>query len=312
MESFLKTRIEKLKNDLEVSDKGKHAPTDKATLREQYFREFITDLFPYYDALKGNINGKSCDFVLADKDHPKYDSTPNYYHSVITSLVDTVIDLKGNVNKQEFSKGWEQSFNVKNKIRFAQTRGVFQSADVHLNYFNPAMIAHGIVFIKGRLDKVLKYLIEKIFPSATEQKDLKLNEKNIENYYKSPDFFYSIEENEIILLDKTNIFPYSETKEQYQKKSFGIFKIKGEKAIFFLVYLLEKFSNMRDNTKMRENYKWEFIKQLSDNYHPQIVCNLSPEIEWILEKVKNKLNPNISKIYELSYLLKLNVFMKIK
>lgn len=306
MESFLKTRIKKLKNDLELVDKNKHAPTDKATLREQYFRKFIIDLFPHYDAFKGNINGKSCDFVLADKDHPKYNSTPNYYHTVFTSLVDTVIDLKGKVNKPEFNKGWEQSFRVKSKIREAKTRNVPEIFNVGLNYLNSLIIAHGIVFIKGKLDIVLKHLIEKISPSNTEKKYLELNAKNIEYFYKSPDFFYSIEENEIIWLDKTNIFPYSEIKEQYQKKSLRIFKIKGKHALVLFVYLLEIFSNMRDGMKMWTWYQSEFATQFEDFYfRAQIICNLSPEIKWILKEVDPEYSYKVETVNKLTDLLKI-------
>ena len=272
MFKLLIKRAKKLKNDLETVETQSKNPTVMGQTREKLFRQFINDIFPYYDAFKGDVFGKNCDFVLADKnEHPRFDTLADYknYATVVSSLVDTVLDLKGDCTSRNIKEGIAQAFTTKSKIRKDTIRKVFNHEDNNLIYIIKKIIRHGLIFVKGPdFNKtVLNTLLKELETVKGDGKiNIDIDDTNFEKFYKLPDFFYSIETDEIIVVEKS------------LEPKITFFK---EAGILILVMFLEKFSNERDNTKLR-------------NHLTQEIIATSIEGEYRLKRINLKFAPNSS------------------
>lgn len=226
MTDFLYKRLEVLRCLLKTSSFiGSKKPTVVGQTREKHFREFINDIFPYYDAFKGNVFGKNCDFVLADNSkHPRFNSLSDYnnYSRVITSLVDVIIDLKGEFTKQNLLQGLEQAKTIKSFQKNKVHNPNFCEKLIGKKYFwkegggiiqdwDEETIPFGLVFAKGKGEKskifwetlLIKYIS---FAGLTEmpQKITRfyITNENIEKFYKLPDFIYFIEDDLLYTVDK--------------------------------------------------------------------------------------------------------------
>ncbi len=175
--------------------------TDIGEEREKIFRKFLNNIFPYYDAFKGNVFGESCDFVLADKHyHPQFNAislNSDRYYQVICSLVDTVIDLKGIANSQQIEKGIEQGIKIKafSKKKAFRSTFRFSSKNNFIDFYNKKIIKHVLVFISGNSKNYLDYLNKNIYKNFSALDDAVIFKKAI----NLPDMVFFLETNTLLI-----------------------------------------------------------------------------------------------------------------
>lgn len=202
MKNFLNDLRERLVADLKsVSKSNFTVATDIGEEREKIFRKFLNDIFPYYDAFKGNVFGESCDFVLADKHyHPRFNTkslNSDRYYQVICSLVDTVIDLKGMANSQQIEKGIEQATKIKAFSKKESFRSTFRFdlENNFIDFYNKKFIKHVLVFISGNSKNYFDYLNKNIYKNFSALDDVVVFKKAID----LPDMVFFLEKNTLLI-----------------------------------------------------------------------------------------------------------------
>lgn len=204
MEKYLIQKLNDLKNGfkrVENAYKNK-VPNEIGQKHEKVFRDFLNDVFPYYDSFKGTIFNKSCDFVLANKFyHPKFESDDGQYYDVITSLVDTVIELKGTVQKSEIETGLAQCKQIKTyykKYPMSDLINSFWLDDTFLgSWIHSFLIYHILVFRKGNYVIFLNHIYNKF------QQIISIKQK-IKEFFKLPDIIFVVESNVLLLKNWQN------------------------------------------------------------------------------------------------------------
>ena len=210
-------------NRIETSYNNR-VPSEISEKYEKVFRKFLNDIFPYYDSFKGTVFGKSCDFVLADKNfHPRFEAEDDdQYYDVVTSLVDTVIELKGYVQKSEIAKGIEQAAQIKSytkRFPLSDVTNYLHRYEHYLaGYMHLFMIYHVLVFRKGNYAVFFKYLEEKF--AAIETIATKL-----QAFFYLPDIVFIVESNTLF---------------QKDWKSLCFREVK-DKGVLFFVKKIEEF-----------------------------------------------------------------------
>ena len=225
-------------------------PSEIGQKHEKVFRKFLNDIFPYYDSFKGTVFGKSCDFVLADKNfHPRFEAEDDdQYYDVVTSLVDTVIELKGIIQKNEIEKGLEQCKQIKSyskKFPLSDSINFLRMDDTFLgSWMYVFLIYHALIFRKGNYEVLITYLEKKFNSIET------IEEKIIE-FFKLPDVIFVVETN-VLLLKNWKFFCYHE---------------EIEKGVFLLVKKIEEFKKIYlFNTKLVA-FRNILNKHFVDNWH---------------------------------------------
>lgn len=204
MEKYLNTKLQDLKTGFQGIKEGYNnkSPNERGQKYEKIFRRFLNDIFPYYDSFKGTVFNKSCDFVLAYKlYHPRFGSDDEQYYDVITSLVDTVIELKGTVQKSEIESGLDQCKKIKTyykKYPMSDITGALELDNTYLgSWVHNFLIHHILVFREGNYKVFLNHIDNEF------KKIISLKEK-IEEFFKLPDIIFVIESNVLLLKDWKN------------------------------------------------------------------------------------------------------------
>lgn len=283
MKNFLNDLRERLVADLKsVSKSNFTVATDIGEEREKIFRKFLNDIFPYYDAFKGNVFGESCDFVLADKHyHPRFNTkslNSDRYYQVICSLVDTVIDLKGMANSQQIEKGIEQATKIK---AFSKKEAFFSiltsgSDNKFFGFYEKRLIKHVLVFINGSSKNYLDYVYKNV-------------SKNLSSLNNEAAFKKILDLPDALLFLESNSFLIKRYMPKHPSRCFMYLELAGNcDPIFGFLYLIESWKTTVGD--LRLNFFANLLENKSVPSYPINVNNIFFDGENISENyIKEKL-----------------------
>lgn len=294
IKEFLYLKLEKLREDLkQASNYASGHTTDGGNQKETHFRRFLQDIFPYYDAFKGNVFGKSCDFVLANnREHPRFDSlsTPGFVPHVMPTIVDTIIELKGSFNTKELKIGVEQANVIKSHLQKNIKQAISISSGTRcLDFWTKLTIKHGLIFAQGKFNAKLffSFLEDHIDFSETSLEKrttnsktiFKLNNQEIEAFYKLPDFFYFVEDDTFIQIRKDRVKPDLE----FDLLTI-IYKWNG---ILHMVVEIENFYN-RNNINQKRYFDLDLGRELERQAFFGIYFKIGEELSWMKDSSEGR------------------------